>query len=317
MPSPDSPLHRQHVIGQNVLVLGGTGFLGRSLCRQLTTEGAEVGRVTVATRSLAAAEHLRELPGLEVAQANIFDPPQLARLVRRHDAVVNLVAILNGDAARFRRVHVDLLGTLTNVCKVKRRARVIHVSALGASRDSPSLYLRSKSEGEACLKSPGIDATILRPSVMFGANDRFLNMFARLLRLVPIFPLASARALFQPVWVEDVAAGIVRCLQSPDTIGLVYECVGPKVYELIELVRLTGKWSGQAKPVIPLPAALGKMQASVLELMPGEPLMSRDNLRSMLKPNAASGLATLKELGIQVSALETIAPQYVRGFHAA
>ena len=313
----DSPLHPQPKIGQNVLVLGGTGFLGRSLCRQLTAEGAHCGRVTVATRSLSAAQHLRELPGLEVAQVNVFDPAQLATLVKRHDAVVNLVAILHGDEARFRRIHVDLVGTLANVCKLTGRSRVIHLSALGVGSGPPSLYLRSKSEGETCLKTLDIDATILRPSVIFGADDRFLNLFAQLLRFAPVFPLACAHALFQPVWVEDVAAGIVRCLQSPESTGRIYECVGPKVYELIELVRLTGEWSGHPRPVLSLPRSLGVLQASVLELMPGETMMSRDNLLSMLKPNVASGLPTLKDLGIEASALETIAPQYLGGAHAA
>ncbi|MEO6747891.1 MAG: complex I NDUFA9 subunit family protein [Caldimonas sp.] len=313
----DSPLHPQPNMGQNILVLGGTGFLGRSLCRQLTAEGAHGRRVTVATRSLPAAQHLRKLPGLQVAQVNISEPAQLARLVKGHDAVVNLVAILHGDEATFRRIHVDLVGTLANVCKATGRSRVIHLSALGVGSGAPSLYLRSKSEGETYLKTAGVDATILRPSVIFGANDRFLNLFARLLRFSPVFPLACARALFQPVWVEDVAAGIVRCLQSPESIGRVYECVGPKVYELIELVRLAGEWSGHARPVLPLPRSLGELQASVLELMPGETLMSRDNLLSMLKPNIASGLPTLKDLGIEASALATIAPRYLGGSRAA
>ena len=308
--------HAADAEGLRVLVLGGTGFLGRSLCRQLTSSGDGHVRVTVVTRNIAAADHLRWMPGLEVVQANVFDPPQLARLVRRHDVVVNLIAILHGNAASFSRVHVDLLATLANVCKVKRRPRVIHVSALGVGADAPSLYLRSKTEGETCLNTPGIDATVFRPSVMFGADDRFLNLFARFLRLAPVFPLAGARSLFQPVWVEDVAAGIVRCLRFPESAGRVYECVGPTIYPLIDLVRLTGRWSGHPRPVLALPASVGRLQASILERLPGPVLMSRDNLLSMSKPNVATGLPALSALGIDVSALELIAPHYLGGSRA-
>lgn len=293
-----------------MLVLGGTGFLGSSLCRQLASETDTRGRVTVATRNAEAAAHLRSLPRLDVVRVDVFDPTQLARLVERHDAVVNLVAILHGDASQFRHVHVDLVGTLANACKATGRPRVVHVSALGVGDKSPSMYLRSKSEGEARLKAANIDATILRPSVIYGANDRFLNLFANLLKFAPVFPLASAHALFQPVWVEDVAAAIARCLQS-ESGERVYECVGPKVYELIELVRLAGQLSNHPRPILPLPSALGRLQASMLERMPGKTLMSRDNLDSMSRPNVASGLPGLKELGIVASALEEIAPRYL------
>jgi NADH dehydrogenase len=297
----------------NVLVLGGTGFVGRSLCQRLAREAGGAGRITVVTRDAAAAQHLRGLPGLEVVQADIFDPAQLAALVARHDAVVNLVAILHGSEAEFRRVHVELIGSLVQACRAAGRPRIVHVSALGVGSEAPSRYLRSKSAGEDELKVSGLEADILRPSVIFGEHDRFLNLFARLLRVAPVFPLAGAHALFQPVWVEDVAAGILACLRAPPPAGLRFcECVGPKVYELIELVRLTGRWSGHRRPVLALPEAIGRLQAAVLERMPGGPMMSRDNLDSMRAPNVATGrLPTLQQLGVTPSALEAVAPGYL------
>ena len=140
-----------------------------------------------------------------------------------------------------------------------------------------------------------------------------MNLFASLLKFVPVLPLAGAHALFQPVWVEDVAAGIVRCLRMHQSIGRTYECVGPKVYELIELVHLAGLWSGHRRSIVPLPRSLGRIQALMLELLPGRTLMSRDNLDSMLEANVATGLPTLNELGIVPSSLESVAPRYLGG----
>jgi NADH dehydrogenase len=313
MDPPEAPSTSPAVApGRGVLVLGGSGFLGRSLCRLMSSSPAGSSGITVATRRRESAAHLRHLPRLTVQEVDVFDPARLAELVRGHHAVVNLVAILHGDAARFQRVHVDLVRSIATACRAAGTPRVIHLSALGVRRDAPSLYLRSKAEGEACLASAGISATVLRPSVMFGAHDRFLNVFADVLRLVPFFPLACAHARFQPVWVEDVAAAIVRCLHAPESRGRVHECAGPKVYELMELVRLAGKWSGHPRWVLPLPARLGRWQAWVLERLPGE-MMSRDNLDSMRVPNVATGLPSLIDLGIVASALEDVAPRYLAG----
>jgi NADH dehydrogenase len=188
--------------------------------------------------------------------------------------------------------------------------RVVHVSALGVGPSAPSHYLRSKTAGEAALHDSTLALSVLRPSVIHGAEDRFLNLFARLQRLVPVVPLAGAGARFQPVWVEDVAAAIVRCLDDDATIGRTFECCGPHTYTLAELVRLAGRWAGCERPVLPLPDGLARLQALLMELMPGEPLMSRDNLDSMRVPNVASGqLPGLDALGLDAMALEAVAPQ--------
>jgi uncharacterized protein YbjT (DUF2867 family) len=190
--------------------------------------------------------------------------------------------------------------------------RVVHVSALGVGLDAPSNYLRSKAEAEAVLKAAPLDLTILRPSVIFGEADRFLNLFALLQAMFPVVPLAGVSARFQPVWVEDVADAVVRCLADPATAGQTFECAGPQVFSLGELVRLAGRLSGHRRPIVALPESMAKLQAMAMELLPGEPLMSRDNVLSMRVPNVASGqLPGLQALGIQPAALEAVAPSYL------
>ena len=168
--------------------------------------------------------------------------------------------------------------------------------------------------GEAALQSATVDATVLRPSIIFGSGDRFLNLFASLQAVFPVMPLAGAQARLQPVWVGDVAEAIVRCLERPDTAGTTYECAGPQVYTLADLVRLAGRLSGNERPVIALPESIGRLQALAMELLPGEPLMSRDNLLSLRVPNVASGeLPGLEALGIRPAALDAVVPGYLSG----
>lgn len=297
---------------RKILILGGTGFVGRSLCQQLVSRwpGAHL---VVPTRRPAHGQAIRHLPGVELMRADVHDAAQLGALVRSCDAAVNLVAILHGRAADFARVHVALPATLARALEGAGTPRLVHVSALGASLQAPSNYLRSKAEGEASLQqAAGLALTRLRPSVIFGAHDRFLNLFASLQAWSPLLPLAGREARFQPVWVEDVAAAIVAALQDPATAGRCYECVGPEVMTLGEIVRAAGQWSGHARPQIGLPRWAGWCQALALELLPGEPLMSRDNLRSMRVPNIASGsLPGLADLGLTAHALGSVAPGYL------
>jgi uncharacterized protein YbjT (DUF2867 family) len=236
----------------------------------------------------------------------------LRRLVKGRDAVINLVAVLHGSEAQFQRVHVELPRKLAQACAENGVRRLVHVSALGVSDAAPSRYLRSKAAGEAVLKAARLDLTNVRPSVIFGEGDRFLNLFAALQAVLPILPLAGAAARFQPVWVEDVAAAIVQCVDDPKTIGLTLECAGPGVHTLAELATLAGHWSGRPCRVLALGAAMARIQALAMECLPGTPLMSRDNLDSMRVPNVASGqLPGLERLGIRASALEAVVPQYM------
>ncbi|PXW99189.1 NADH dehydrogenase [Sphaerotilus hippei] len=307
--------HRGH---RRILVLGGTGFVGRSFVARWLADIGPGTTLVVPSRHAARARALASLPGVELVQADVHDPARLAALVAGCDAVVNLIAVLHGSAARFERVHVELAQQIGAACRRAGVRRLVHVSALGVpvegSASAPSNYLRSKARGEQALRASGLDLTVLRPSVIFGAEDRFLNLFARLQALAPMLPLAGAHARFQPVWVEDVAQALVNSLRDDRCIGRTFECAGPEVHTLAELVRLAGAWSGHRRLIVPLPEWAGRLQALVLGCLPGEPLMSADNLASMRVPNVASGtVAGLAELGITPAALSVVMPPLLSG----
>ena len=184
----------------NILVLGGSGFVGRSVCDKLVERsGGAGGQIVVPSRRPARAKYIQLLPTLRLVSADVHDPAQLLPLVRGCDAVINLVAILHGSAAEFEQVHVELPRKLAAACHAAGVRRLVHVSALGVSDSAPSRYLRSKAAGEAVLKDAQLDLTVLRPSVIFGEHDHFLNLFATLQAVVPFVPLAGAQARFQPV----------------------------------------------------------------------------------------------------------------------
>ena len=298
---------------KRVLVLGGTGFVGRHLCEKLQRAGWQT---TVPTRRAANASAVQHLPRLTVVEASVHDEATLTRLLAGHDAVVNLVAILHGNEAAFERAHVQLPATLARACEASGVRRLVHVSALGAQLDGPSMYQRSKARGEEVLRSAGLALSILRPSVIFGDGDRFLNLFARLQSVFPVMPLAGAGTRFQPVWVEDVADAVLACLRDTglprSSIGQTFECAGPDVLTLGELVRLAGRLGSRERPVLPLPTAIGRLQALAMECLPGEPLMSRDNLDSMAVDNVAtSQWPGLSSLGITPQSVHTVAPLYL------
>ena len=298
---------------KKVLILGGTGFVGRHLCEKL----AELPcRVTVVTRRRSNAQHLQMLPMLDIAELASMEGASLMPLLAAHDAVVNLVAILHGNEAAFEKAHVQLPLELARACDAAGQRRIVHISALGASVDSASMYQRSKARGEAVLLGSGLDVSVLRPSVIFGSEDKFLNTFASLQQVFPVIPLAGSSARFQPVWVEDVVTAIVKCLEDKTTIGQTFEACGPEVFTLRQLVQLAGHYSGindgEGRPIIGLPDSLARLQAWLMELAPGEPILSRDNLDAMKTDNIASGkLPGLTALGITPSALSAVVPFYL------
>ena len=304
---------------KNVLILGGTGFVGSHVCEKLVRAG---WTVTLATRRRSNARHVMHLPSLTVQELDVHDASALERAAAGQDAVVNLVAILHGTQAAFDKAHVELPQKIADACARAGVGRLVHISALGVNAQKPgtlpSMYLRSKSMGEAILLAScsQLALTILRPSVIFGAGDKFLNVFAGLQKVFPFMPLAGAEARFQPVWVEDVAAAVVKSLERSGAGVQTLEACGPEVFTLKQLVEISAKLAGvnegRGRPVFGIPAWAGALQARMMEMMPGAPLMSRDNLDSMRVPNVATpGMPGLSTLGLEPAALQAIARDYL------
>jgi NADH dehydrogenase len=295
-----------------VLLLGGSGFIGRHVAERLARDQHAI---TIPTRR---RERLRSdlitLPTVDLVTADIHDDATLERLIGDSDVVINLVGILHSRSGSpygpdFQRVHVELPRRIAQGCMKAGVTRLLHMSALGAAADGPSEYLRSRGAGEAAVREAGgaLAITIFRPSVVFGPGDSFLTLFARMQRWVPVVPLAMSNARFQPVFVEDVAEAIACAIKDPASAGQTFELAGPQVFTLGELVAFAGKASGHARPIIALPRWAGVMQAFVMERLPGR-LLSRDNLRSMAVDNVSQAPWPF---GIKPTALAVVASTWL------
>lgn len=301
----------------SVVVFGGSGFIGSHLVAHLVQQGH---RVLVPTRRYESAKHLIMLPGVEVVEANIHDDAVVRQLVRGKAAAINLIGILHSRRGSpygedFKRAHVDMPRRIVTACAAEGVPRFLHMSALGAAIDGPSMYQRSKYDGEVAARAePTVAATIFRPSVVFGPGDKFLTVFARVSRKMPFLWLPGASVDFQPVYVCDVARAFANALQDPKTKHCVFDFGGPSIYSLGDMVRLAGRYAGCERRVYEMPMGLGRMVAGFLELLPGKPLMSRDNLDSMKHDNVVDPAiqnTTAAALGIHLTALEAVAPHYL------
>ncbi len=274
----------------NVLLIGGSGFVGRQVASKLASAGY---KVILPTRRSTYAKDLWVLPSVQVIEANVHDPMVLDDLCQRigkDGVVINLVGVLHDKQGvpygpGFEKNHVELPRKIIAAMTNNDLHRYIHMSALGADVAGCSMYQRSKGAGEALVKNSSLNWTIFRPSVIFGEDDSFINLFGALQKFAPVMPLAGAGAKFQPVYVGDVAEAFVRSINMSQTIGRTFDLVGSKIYSLAELVKFAGARVKKSSLILPIPRALGYLQAYMLELMPGPTLMSRDNLASMQQDN--------------------------------
>lgn len=300
---------------QKVCILGGSGFVGRHIANRLSD--ARISKV-VLTRRRERNRHLLPIPNLQLVEADVHDDKQLLEHFNGCDAVINLVGVLN-DSRRsgegFQDTHVELVRNIVTAAQRAGVKRYLHMSALGAGTDAPSRYQQSKGQGEAVAReahSEQFAVTVFQPSVIFGPEDSFLNQFATLLRLSPgVFPLPTPNARFKPVYVGDVAEAFVRALTERDTFGRTYQLCGPRVYTLKSLVQYTAEVMDLNRHVWGLGDGLSRLQARILERVPGKPY-TFDNYLSSTVDNVCSedGLA---DLGIQPTAVEAVVPKYLGG----
>lgn len=287
--------------GQLITVLGGGGFVGRYVVQRLLARGA---RVRIAQREPRQAVFLKPLGGLGQTQfvaADVRDAASVARAVQGSDAVINLV----GSFADMAAVQAAGAGHVAAAAKAAGVRALVHVSAIGADADSASAYGRSKGEGEAAVRAAFPDAAILRPSIIFGREDRFINRFAGLIRALPFVPVIAPNARFQPVYVGDVADAIVAALGAA-AAGQTFELGGPQVLTMGALQRWIAAATGRKPLFVDVPDALAALLASGLGWAPGAPI-TRDQWRMLQYDNVVTGTDGLTALGVAPTALDTVA----------
>jgi NADH dehydrogenase len=299
---------------ERVTVFGGSGFLGRRIVRRLAGDGAEV-RVAVRHPERAGFPAQAGKAGqVSAVHADVWDAATVAPAVAGADAVVNTVGhyVERGDAS-FEAIHGQGARHVAAAAAAAGVARLVHISGIGADPASDSPYVRARAIGERLVRAAFPAATILRPSVMFGPDDAFLNTLAALARAMPVLPLfGSGEVRLQPVYVDDVAAAVAKALATPAAAGKLYELGGPRTYPYKALVRLVLEQTGRTRLLLPVPYAVWNALAAVTAPLPRRPI-SRDQVRLMQKDNVVSpGALTLADLGITPTALEAIAPTYLR-----
>ena len=295
----------------SVCIIGGSGFIGQALCARLVRLGHAV---RVVSRRPTLPPGLAVLPGLELCAGNPYSRSFLRSAVAGQDVVINLVGILNEsgrDGRGFERAHVDLTRAVVAACREAHVPRLLHMSALHASDQGPSHYLRTKAAAERVVHDGcgEVGWTIFQPSVVFGTHDSFVNRFAGLLQWLPFLPLARANARFAPVHVEDVVSAFVLAMHDPKTISETYQLCGPEVFTLREIVCLVRDQLGLHRWVFGIPDWLARLQAAIMDFVPGKPL-STDNYLSLTVDSVCThdGLA---RLDLERSSLRSVMPGYL------
>jgi len=263
---------------KQLVVLGGSGFVGSHLLPRLIRDGH---RIVLLSRNREQRRALGVLPGVSIHSVDVYDANALRRQFEGADAVINLVGILNAFGEQtFQRAHVDLTQRVLGACQAAGVSRLHHMSALKAGQGL-SQYLKSKGEAEAQVRNSSIDWTIYQPSVMFGADGGLVSRFATLLRQFPVLPLARAPSKMAPTWAGDVAEAMARCI-GDDKLGIdrSFELYGPDVLTLGEIVHMIRDTMGVRTPIVALPDGLGRLQTQVAQMLPGKPF-SLDNFRSL------------------------------------
>lgn len=288
---------------QRIVILGGTGFIGSTLVPELVACGHAV---TVLSCNRENHRALLVLPSVRVVSVDVYDRTALAQSFAGHDMVINMVGILNETGrATFAHTHVDLTATVIAACRAADIARLLQMSSVNAG-SSTSKYLKTRGEAETLVKNSGLDWTIFRPSIVYGRGDGLISRFRKLLKLSPVLPLARPRAKIAPVYVEDVVRAIVRCIGNRESFSHVYELYGPDVYPFVQLVKIIRDATGMRRWILPLPDALGWLQARVCDFVPGKPFSS-DNFKS-LKLDSVGTTDGLAELGITPRRFEAVLP---------
>ncbi len=299
---------------ERVCLIGGSGFIGRYVAEDLSDAGIAV---VIPTRRREHARFLMVLPTVDIVETDVHDPAALQRAMQGCDAVIHLAAVLHPEKpGGFERSNVELARTVAQTCLAAGVPRLIHMSALNADPDGPSEYLKSRGRGEAAVRdvaaaAPHLHVTTFRPSVVFGRDDRFLNLFAALVRRIPVIPLGTPDAKFQPIHVDDVARAIVASLDNPATFGQVYALCGPRVYTLRQLVDFVTAVMRKSRTVIGLGPGLSMLQAAVFERLPGR-LVTRDNVHSMRRASVCD-CEFPAVFGFKPATMESIVPQYLQG----
>jgi NADH dehydrogenase len=302
---------------RTVTVIGATGFLGRHTVRALAKAG---WRIKAASRHPRRGFFLRPLGSvgqIELVKCDVTDANSVAAAIRGSDAVVNLTGILFEKGQSFGDVQATGAAHVAEAAAAAGITHLVHVSAIGADRQSASVYARTKAEGEEAVRRAVPGAVILRPSIIFGPEDSFFNKFAGMARYLPALPLiGGGRTRFQPVFVGNVAAAIVTALDSPAARGRTFELGGPGVYSFRELMEIILKQTGRRRALIPLPFGLATFNAALLQLLPN-PLLTTDQVRLLKKDNVASaGAPGLADLAITPTSVEAVVPSYLWRFRA-